>query len=210
MEASQCIVCRAPLPQRIPGRSGPRSPCCSNECRRLRENEMTRRTRAADRDKARAIQRAWYARNPGKVQARRERKADWNKVYQRKYYLDNTERAKVKQVKRRLNGKQRETWRRWVAIHATQERERCREKSLRRRAVIHGVFAENVIPSVVFDRSGGVCGVCAVLITSDEKWHVDHIVPLSKGGAHSYANTQPAHAFCNISKGSKWPFQRAG
>jgi 5-methylcytosine-specific restriction endonuclease McrA len=35
-----------------------------------------------------------------------------------------------------------------------------------------------------------------------EAFHVDHKVPLARGGEHSYENVQPAHPFCNGSKGS--------
>ena len=31
---------------------------------------------------------------------------------------------------------------------------------------------------------------------------IDHIVPLSKGGRHEYANVQPAHSLCNHVKGN--------
>jgi 5-methylcytosine-specific restriction endonuclease McrA len=31
---------------------------------------------------------------------------------------------------------------------------------------------------------------------------LDHKVPLSHGGSHTYSNVQLAHAFCNITKGA--------
>lgn len=37
---------------------------------------------------------------------------------------------------------------------------------------------------------------------------MNYIVPLSKGGKHSYDNTQPAHPKCNIQKGAKEEVQR--
>lgn len=49
------------------------------------------------------------------------------------------------------------------------------------------------------------CGICGnILDWSDKsKIHLDHIVPLSKGGSHSITNVQWSHAKCNLSKGSK-------
>lgn len=48
---------------------------------------------------------------------------------------------------------------------------------------------------------GGMCGICKGFIDGD--FHVDHRIPLSKGGMHGYANCQPAHPKCNLSKGDK-------
>jgi 5-methylcytosine-specific restriction endonuclease McrA len=36
---------------------------------------------------------------------------------------------------------------------------------------------------------------------------VDHIIPLSKGGAHAVANLQLAHLACNIRKGNRISLQ---
>lgn len=45
--------------------------------------------------------------------------------------------------------------------------------------------------------------ICKDHVAASDNWQVDHIIPLSKGGEHSYRNVQLAHAFCNQSKGSK-------
>lgn len=59
-------------------------------------------------------------------------------------------------------------------------------------------FVEHVDPVVVFERDAGICGICSVPIVG--RFDVDHIVPLVKGGEHSYANVQVAHPSCNYSK----------
>ena len=55
---------------------------------------------------------------------------------------------------------------------------------------------------VVFERGGGICGICRDPVQL-ETFHIDHTIPLSKGGEHSYANTQPTHPRCNLRKGAR-------
>lgn len=47
---------------------------------------------------------------------------------------------------------------------------------------------------------GGVCAYCG-----DEYEHIDHVIPLSRGGSNWPANLRPACAFCNLSKHNKKP-----
>jgi glyoxylate carboligase len=93
----------------------------------------------------------------------------------------------------------------WVAAHPEQKRAMGRRSWMKRRALKANAFVEAVDPLVVYERDRGVCGICLTQIAAGQKWHIDHIEPLSKGGAHSYDNTQLAHAFCNVSKGAKVP-----
>ena len=48
---------------------------------------------------------------------------------------------------------------------------------------------------------GGLCWMCGSPGTV-----VDHVKPISAGGAHALSNLRPACAHCNGSKGAKWPF----
>lgn len=61
---------------------------------------------------------------------------------------------------------------------------------------------EDVDRAVVWARDGGRCHICGKVCNQD-KWHLDHIVPLSRGGEHSYRNVAVSHPFCNISKGAR-------
>lgn len=33
-----------------------------------------------------------------------------------------------------------------------------------------------------------------------DNFHVDHVIPLIRGGRHNYENVQTAHPYCNIAK----------
>ena len=78
---------------------------------------------------------------------------------------------------------------------------------LRRR----GVTVEGPIDrDVVADLDDWICQLCGWEIddTITNRYdpgylHVDHIVPLSKGGIHAYTNVQATHAYCNMSKHNK-------
>ncbi|WP_377326255.1 HNH endonuclease [Pimelobacter simplex] len=58
----------------------------------------------------------------------------------------------------------------------------------------------------VFERDRWICGICNkkvdILLSYPHPMSksLDHIVPLSKGGAHSFENCQTAHLRCNLLK----------
>lgn len=72
-----------------------------------------------------------------------------------------------------------------------------------RRARKRDLFVEKVYRPKVFKRDGGICGICHKAV-DPANWHLDHIRPLSRGGEHSYANTQVAHPACNQRKSASW------
>lgn len=61
----------------------------------------------------------------------------------------------------------------------------------------------------VMERDGNRCALCEGLIDQSLRFphpmsrSVDHIVPLSVGGTHTFDNVQAAHLGCNTSKGAK-------
>jgi 5-methylcytosine-specific restriction endonuclease McrA len=82
----------------------------------------------------------------------------------------------------------------------------CRRAATQaRRARLRGAFVEDVDPLIVFQRDRGICALCSKPVDPAARWDIDHIEPVSKGGAHSYDNVQLAHKFCNQSKGNKLP-----
>ena len=94
--------------------------------------------------------------------------------------------------------KVRELSRAWREKNPELTRWYSKQKKMRRRAVA----VEHVESLVVLELADGVCGICGKDVDPLD-YHVDHIVPITRGGEHSYANTQPAHPACNQRKHSK-------
>lgn len=79
----------------------------------------------------------------------------------------------------------------------------------KRRAQKMELPSENVVPAVVYERDGWICGICGEPVDKDLKHpdpmsaSLDHVHPLAKGGHHTYSNTQLGHLVCNIRKNDK-------
>lgn len=79
-----------------------------------------------------------------------------------------------------------------------------------RRARLAGSTVERVDPFEVFERDGWRCQLCGIKTPKAQRGkhkrnspELDHIVPLSRGGEHSYKNTQCLCRACNMSKGAR-------
>lgn len=90
--------------------------------------------------------------------------------------------------------------------------QRCKRISRKKRkAVERGArVGHSVDPLVVFDRDGWRCQMCRRQTPPDKRgtYHkrapeLDHIMPLSLGGEHSYRNTQCLCRSCNAAKSNK-------
>ena len=64
----------------------------------------------------------------------------------------------------------------------------------------------NIDPREVFERDSWTCGLCGKRVNRRLKFpnprsaSLDHIIPLSRGGPHTYQNVQLAHLKCNLEK----------
>jgi 5-methylcytosine-specific restriction endonuclease McrA len=76
----------------------------------------------------------------------------------------------------------------------------------RRRAAKRASLVEHVSRAEVFARDGGRCHVCHKSV-DPKHWHLDHLIPLSLGGLHSYQNVAVAHPVCNMRRNSTGPAQ---
>lgn len=85
-----------------------------------------------------------------------------------------------------------------------------RTSRLRRKARVRGVTVELVNPNKVFERDGWRCHLCGKQTRKDKRGSIhplapelDHIIPISKGGEHSYANTACSCRKCNATKSDR-------
>lgn len=87
----------------------------------------------------------------------------------------------------------------------------------KKRAVRRKGFVEDVSVGVLLKKNKSLCGICGMVIPKDVRHPhpmsatIDHIIPMSLGGSHSYDNTQPAHRKCNVLKHIKpvgWTYEK--
>lgn len=83
-------------------------------------------------------------------------------------------------------------------------------ESNRARARRYGVAYEAILIKEVFERDGYRCGICGELTDTNAKVPepraptLDHIVPMSAHGPHTYSNVQCACFRCNSIKGNRF------
>jgi 5-methylcytosine-specific restriction endonuclease McrA len=86
-------------------------------------------------------------------------------------------------------------------------RERERSKNRRRRAKITNDYNELQVIATY----GGNCHLCGTKIDFmaprkcgvdgwEQGLHIDHLVPIAKGGSDTLDNVRPAHGLCNLNK----------
>lgn len=145
--------------------------------------EVQRKWRDENRDKYRQYQRAYYARNPEK---------ECERI--RLYYERNPDK------KRKLNEK-REQWRR-------DNREKARAIVRKRRAIKHNAEGHHTAEDVERQKAGqkGRCWWCNCKLTGQD-YHVDHRIPLSRGGDDGPDNIVVTCRECNQKKNSKMPWE---
>lgn len=76
------------------------------------------------------------------------------------------------------------------------------ESSNRRRARMRDARIESVNRLGIIERDARTCYLCRRSDLQDEQIHLDHVIPLSRGGAHSEDNLRVTCADCNIKKGA--------
>lgn len=68
----------------------------------------------------------------------------------------------------------------------------------KRRAKQAGVFVDNIDRKILYDLYEGYCYLCWNHTNGD--WHLEHIIPISRGGLHSWENVAVSCRSCNQEK----------
>jgi 5-methylcytosine-specific restriction endonuclease McrA len=189
---------------------------CSFWCKSCGREKASESYRSLNADERKAIYRRKKDYLNRWKESNRERVLGLNKSYRNVRKLTHPEYFKQHYAKNREKRKsQASEWyhantekalqarREYVAANRDKARVWGRRSANTRRAVTKQVFVEVVDARTVFSRDKGVCGICKEAVEMTSRWEVDHIVPISKGGLHCYANVQLAHRKCNRSKGAK-------
>jgi 5-methylcytosine-specific restriction endonuclease McrA len=112
----------------------------------------------------------------------------------------------------RISGKSRDQIRKreWLI----QNRDKARMSAVRRRAIIAEVRSEPYTTQQILDTYGSDCHICHEPIDLDaprrvgsggwlKSLHLDHVVPLVRGGTDLIENIRTSHGICNLSKGPR-------
>lgn len=144
-------------------------------------------------------QRQYRARRKGDPLYRARRSAEQSASYRRHKVTCIARSQRWAEANR---DRTRATWKAFYARHITAEHLRIAEKSRRREAQKRATALERVHYADIVRDAKGICALCEQPVVN-EPAHIDHIVPLAKGGAHTYNNLQFTHARCNLAKGVK-------
>lgn len=165
--------------------------------------------RARDKsDEIRTYKQRWQVQNKTRIAAKKsayhaERKDAISAYHKARYAADSTAaKARAKAYRDANPVKVKAVRNRCVKAWRLANPKKAAEICARRRARVVGTRSEPVDYTQILRDSGGLCGICrkALDLLGTE---FDHIIPLARGGTHTTANIQVAHAYCNRAKGAK-------
>lgn len=143
-----------------------------------------------------------------------EKYKERNKKYMAEYYKNNKEKAKIngrmyrednKLACRERNSKyyiqNKVSICKQSSKYKKNNKTKVREQTQRRRSLKKNAICENFTTQDIVSLYGDVC----FYYKTQPFEHMDHFVPLSRGGSHTLSNIRPACAECNLRKGARMP-----
>lgn len=177
--------------------------------------QKTRREQPVNKERARICDKLYREVNAVRIAARKSERYRANRVevlkrcaeYRRKNppkYVDRREYNREYRRRAPPNPKKQAVrMKRWLLKNAERKRFLDRLNTHRRREA-PGTFTTADIAALI-KAQGGLCHWCSDPI--EGAYHIDHRVPIIKGGTNNPDNLVIAHPFCNLSKGGKMPWE---
>lgn len=167
-----------------------------------------------DRDAERERLRVWKKNNREKVrgEAREYNNRPEIKARQKAYYADNYEHIREGRLARYAEQRQGRIAysKAWCEANPDKAREHSRMGMCVRRARKRGAGGTHTATDLaaILKVQGNRCAYCRTSLNGIAK-HVDHIIPLKRGGSNARSNLQYLCRPCNQSKGAKHPVDYA-
>ena len=120
----------------------------------------------------------------------------------------------MRERKKANPGMYKEQKRKYYQKYPHKKKELNSRRHRRRRARLRGLISVNFTTKDVLDLWGTDCHICnkgidmrITRISGEPGWkdglHLDHVIPLAKGGHNIISNVKPSHAICNNQKSDK-------
>lgn len=166
---------------------------------------------AANRERVKAQQAAYRAEKSELIKAKDARYRNANRerlaAYQSEYRAANLEIINTRKAERRQANP--EKFRAWDAKYYNANPEKCAAKDRNRRARVRSAEGRHTAADVrtIFTAQRGLCANCKTQLFKSGKqvMHIDHIVPLARGGSNDKYNLQCLCPTCNMKKSAKDP-----
>lgn len=146
--------------------------------------------RAARREEARVRSAQWRANNKAR-----------EKIMTAAYREANRDVLRARY--RALYEKNREARKALAAAYKLANRDKYRVYHRNRKARSKGKLSPDIV-SVLTAKQGGKCRYCPALF-AESGHHLDHVMPLARGGLNVDANMQLLCPRCNLKKGARHP-----
>lgn len=175
-------------------------------------NEKNRQWRKDHPEQAAAYSKRWQDKNPEKVRERHRRWYYRNlekcRDYCRCYYERNREQRREYHLRYNKAHKQEraETYKRWARKNPTKVRAIVHRRQARLRAATGTLTSKDIQRQ--YEAQKGRCWWCNCDL--DDGFHVDHLIPLARGGSNAPENIVISCPHCNQSKGAKLPHEWCG
>lgn len=161
-----------------------------------------RQWEAANKERVAESKRRWIERNPDYKAAYYRENAEYVKAKRRSRYQENREaisqqrRDSYDEDARKLAVERQRSWRK---ANPEKFRAQVANRDARRKGASGDTDSETI--QQMYDDQGGLCAYCEAPLFGN--FHIEHMVPLSRGGSNHWDNIAVSCPWCNWSKNNK-------